>query len=346
PYLRKAPYHFGWDWGPMLPTAGIWRPIRLEAYSARLDDLRIGQQHDAGAVTLQVAATVLGDSAAAVEVRVTAPDGQVFSSEGALHAGRAQVALPLENPELWWPNGLGAQPLYAVEVRLIDGAGEVCDSALRRVGLRTLALQQEPDAWGTGFVFVVNGVPIFAKGANWIPADSFPSRVSSEHYAHLLTSAAAAHMNMIRVWGGGIYEDERFYDLCDTLGLLVWQDFLFSCSVYPFTDSDFLANVAAEVAENVARLRHRPSLALWCGNNELEAGWAHWGWDTPERADLKAADITFFYDTLRAQVTELDPATPYWPGSPSSNQAHLRPQDEGLGDAHRWEVWHELRPFS
>jgi beta-mannosidase len=352
PYLRKAPYHFGWDWGPMLPTAGIWRPIFLEAYSARLDDLQIVQHHQAGAVSLTVRAAVDGTtpagagSAAAVEVRVTAPDGQVFSGEGVLAQGAAAVVLPLEQPELWWPNGMGGQPLYAVEVRLIDGAGEVLDSAVRRVGLRTIELRQEPDRWGSGFVFAVNGVPFFAKGANWIPADSFPARVSDALYAHLLTSAAAAHMNMIRVWGGGFYEDERFYTLCDELGLLVWQDFMFSCSVYPFVDPAFLETVAAEVMDNVRRLRHRPCMALWCGNNELEAGWTHWGWATAERRDLQEADKEFFYSTLRRQVQELDPSTPYWPGSPSSNLPHTLPQSDATGDTHRWEVWHELRPFS
>jgi beta-mannosidase len=153
-------------------------------------------------------------------------------------------------------------------------------------------------------------------------------------------------MNMIRVWGGGLYEDERFYDLCDELGLLVWQDFIFSCSVYPFTDDGFVAGVAAEVEDNVRRLRHRACLALWCGNNELEAGWSHWGWSTPDRADLEEADKEFFYATLREQVERLDGATPYWPGSPSSNMPHSLPQSEAVGDTHRWEVWHELRPLS
>lgn len=346
PYLRKAPYHFGWDWGPMLPTAGIWRPIALEGYTARLDDVYISQGHS-GEVTLQIGAGVTGETpaAATVEVRVTAPDGEILSGEEDLMFGHASVMLRILMPDLWWPNGLGAQPLYTVEVRLTDNAGETLDSATRRIGLRTIELRQTPDRWGSGFVFVVNGEPVFAKGANWIPADSFPSRLRDEQYAHLLGSAAAAHMNMIRVWGGGIYEDERFYTLCDELGLLVWHDFMFSCSVYPFTDPDFVENVAAEVDDNVRRLRHRPCLALWCGNNELEAGWSHWGWSTPERADLEQADIDFFYGTLRAQVAALDPDTPYWPGSPSSNLPHTLPQSEATGDAHRWEVWHELRPF-
>ncbi len=353
PYLRKAPYHFGWDWGPMLPTCGIWRPLSLEGYAARLDDVQIGQQHSndgqgGGAVTLSVAARATGGSseAVAVELRVTAPDGRLFSAEGALVEGAASVQLAVAHPELWWPNGLGAQPLYTVELRLIDSAGEVLDESVRRVGLRTLELRQHPDRWGSSFTFAVNGVPFFAKGANWIPADSFPSRITNEQYAHLLTSSATAHMNMIRIWGGGIYEDERFYDLCDALGLLIWHDFMFSCSVYPFTDPAFVANVSDEVEDNVRRLRHRPCMALWCGNNELEAGWSHWGWSIPERTDLQEADKRFFYATLRELVTKLDPATPYWPGSPSSNMPHTLPQSEATGDAHRWEVWHELRPLS
>ena len=222
----------------------------------------------------------------------------------------------------------------------------VLDSRRCQVGLRTLELRRDDDEWGQSFTFVVNGVPLFAKGGNWIPADSFPTRLTEARLEHLLSSAAAAHQNMVRVWGGGFYEDERFYDLCDRYGILVWQDFIFSCSVYPLHDPEFLDNLRAEVRDNVRRLRHRACLALWCGNNEMEEGWVHWGWDKPEHQDLKEAFERFFYHTLPAWVAEDDSDHAYWPSSPSSGVPFQNPRGNERGDAHYWEVWHGLKPFT
>jgi len=255
-----------------------------------------------------------------------------------------QVVLP--EAQLWWPNGYGDQPLYQVEVTLMASGGRKLDQKIYQLGLRTVELQQEPDEWGQSFTFVVNGVPIFAKGSDWIPADSFPTRLSDKHLEHLIRSAAETHQNMLRVWGGGFYEEERFYDLCDKYGLLVWQDCVFACSIYPLHDPIFLENVHQEVVQNVRRLRHRASLALWCGNNEMEQGWESWHWDRPEFADLKAAYDTFFHEQLPEWIKQEDPDNAYWPSSPSSNTPFKDVNSQRQGDTHYWDVWHGRKPFT
>lgn len=350
PHLRKAPCQFGWDWGPQLPPIGIWKDIRLEAYAtARLADVHLRQRHGNGAVAVEVMAQVEMLEAAAgplmVAVTVTAPDGRVMAAATPVADDRAHLVIPIENPQLWWPNGYGPQPLYQTRVEL-RRADVVLDRREYRLGLRTIELRQEPDAWGRSFTFVVNGVPIFAKGANWIPADSFPTRLTEARLESLIRAAAQTHQNMLRVWGGGFYEDDRFYDLCDRYGILVWQDFIFSCSTYPLDDPEFLENVRAEVVENIRRLRHRASLALWCGNNEMEQGWVEWGWDRPERQDLKAAYDRFFHQLLPAWCAAEDPDRAYWPSSPSSGTPFQNPNGQEQGDAHYWEVWHGRKPFT
>jgi len=349
PYLRKAPCQFGWDWGPRLPPVGVWRDIRLEGYSAaRLDDVHLRQRHAAGHVTVSAAVTVerwrQGDLRAVL--RITDPDGQVQESEAVLKddATGGRLEIEVESPQLWWPNGYGPQPLYQVQVALYEG-GSMCDRRCFRLGLRTLELRQEPDEFGASFTFVVNGVPIFAKGANWIPPDSLPTRVGDEHLEYLVRSAADAHMNMLRVWGGGFYEGERFYDLCDRYGILVWQDFIFSCSTYP-TDDAFFENVRIEAMENVRRLRHRASLALWCGNNEMEWGWIQWGWDKPDQVHLKEAYERMFHHLLPQICAVEDPDHRYWPSSPSSGTPFRDPNGQERGDSHYWGVWHEHEPFT
>jgi beta-mannosidase len=343
-HIRKANCHFGWDWGPMLPAIGIWRDIRLEAFSqARLIDVQVRQQHDYDRVSVSAEAAIeqWGDAPLSVALRLTAPDG----STHAVDAGPGQIlALPVEHPQLWWPNGYGAQPLYQIEVELRQ-ADQVLDRRAYAIGLRTIELRQQFDRWGQSFTFVVNGVPIFAKGANWIPSDSFPTRITRAQLEFLIASAAQANHNMLRVWGGGYYEDEAFYDLCDRYGLLVWQDFMYACAGYPFTDEDFLANVKIESEQVVQRLRHHACLALWCGNNEMESGWVSWNWDTPANADLKAADQEFFYGALPALIAAHDPDRPYWPSSPSSGLPHEDPNSNSVGDNHLWEVWHGLKPL-
>jgi beta-mannosidase len=351
PHLRKAPCQFGWDWGPQLPPIGVWKDIRLEGHSkARLADVHLRQEHAGETVTLEVRAGIQrwNEAPLAVGMRVTSPGGEVLEKPAAVSAqGEALIKLPIPHPALWWPNGYGAQPLYRVEVTLEQGqTTEVLDRRTYQVGLRTIELRQQEDPWGRSFVFVVNGVPIFVKGSNWIPADSFPTRLTEASLEGLIRAAAETHQNMLRVWGGGFYEDERFYDLCDRYGILVWQEFIFSCSIYPLDDPAFLENVRAEVVENVRRLRHRASLALWCGNNEMEWGWVDWNWKRPELQELKAAYDRFFHHTLPDWVRAEDPDHSYWPSSPSSNTPFQDPNGQRQGDAHYWDVWHGRKPFS
>ena len=353
PYLRKAPCQFGWDWGPQLPPIGIWKDIRLEGYrEAHLKDVHLQQKHSGGDVTLQVHISIeRGEPASQIaQVHVTTPGGEQLERKAALGSGgEVIVTVPIPHPQLWWPNGYGHQPLYQVEISIMrDDASnrEYLDRRSYQVGLRTLELRQAEDQWGRSFVFVVNGVPIFAKGSNWIPADSFPTRITDQYLEGLIRSSAETHQNMLRVWGGGFYEEERFYDLCDRYGILVWQEFIFSCSIYPLDDPAFLENVRQEVVENVRRLRHRASLALWCGNNEMEWGWVGWNWDLPELHDLKAVYDQFFHHTLRDWCLEEDPDHSYWPSSPSSDTPFIDPNGQRQGDCHYWDVWHGRKPFS
>jgi beta-mannosidase len=356
PHLRKAPCQFGWDWGPQLPPIGIWKEIRLEGQSvASLEDVHLRQYHGEGQVVLEARATVerWQDAPLALALRVTSPSGEICEAACPVSGVDQAVQVTILHPQLWWPNGYpagshdagGAQPLYGVSVK-IESGNEVCDSRSYRMGLRTIELCRREDEWGESFTFVVNGVPIFCKGSNWIPADSFPTRIGDDDLEHLIRSAAETHQNMLRVWGGGFYEEERFYDLCDRYGILVWQDFIFSCSVYPLEDEAFLADVRAEVVENVRRLRHRASLALWCGNNEMEVGWVYWGWDRPEQQDLKEAYDRFFHHLLPEWCAAEDPDHAYWPSSPSSGIPFQDPDGQERGDAHYWDVWHGRRPFT
>ena len=225
---------------------------------------------------------------------------------------------------------------------------QALDSRPYQIGFRTLELSRQPDEWGESFTFVVNGVPVFAKGADWIPADSFPTRISDEFLEHLIRSSAEAHMNMLRVWGGGFFEEERFYDLCDQYGILIWQDFIFACGIYP-DDEEFFQNVQEEAVQNVRRLRHRSSLALWCGNNEMEQGWVEWGWNKPDNADnqrLKMAYDRMFHHLLPDIVAGEDPDHPYWPSSASSGIPFSEPSSQQRGDCHYWDVWHGRKPFT
>ncbi|MHB8806845.1 MAG: glycoside hydrolase family 2 protein, partial [Anaerolineaceae bacterium] len=292
PYLRKAPCQFGWDWGPQLPPIGIWKDIRLEGYAgARIEEVHLRQYHAEDKVTVEARIIIQNwdEVPCLASVHIIAPDGKIFESNGTI-TGEKVCTLQVEvlNPQLWWPNGYGSQPLYRVSIELHQSS-LLLDQREYQLGLRTIELRQQPDEWGRSFTFVVNGQPIFAKGSNWIPADSFPTRISGANLEKLIHAAADTHQNMLRVWGGGFYEDERFYDLCDRFGILVWQEFIFSCSVYPLDDAEFVENIRVEVVENIRRLRHRASLALWCGNNEMEWGWVDWGWKAPEYQDMKVA---------------------------------------------------------
>lgn len=346
-WVRKEQCNFGWDWGPKLVTCGIWRDIALLGFSqARLDDVHIQQTHHGGGVRLdcRVKAEVVHADSLSVNVAVSYSGEAVGEATIPLGDGQGDAEIEIFNPQLWWPRDLGAQPLYDVRITLSDEAGTVLDSAERRIGLRTLRLVRQPDEWGESFHFEANGVPFFAKGANWIPADVFQNRVTPTQYCMLLEAAAAVHMNMMRVWGGGIYEQDEFYDLCDELGICVWQDFMFGCATYPVFDDAFLASVEVEAAQNVRRLRHHACLALWCGNNELEQGLVGDEWtDTT----MSWADYSRLYDQRLADlVALLDPQTDYWPGSPHSPLGNrLDWNNPRWGDAHIWNVWHELEPF-
>jgi beta-mannosidase len=365
PHLRKASCHWGWDWGPRLPPIGVWREIRLEGFAARLTDVHLRQKHEGGAVTLSAeikaeAPYDLDDEVTAT-LTVTSPAGQRLTAEYKLlylWAGEphfADLEVEITDPQLWWPNGNprpglpagAAQPLYDVQITLSRDKA-VLDRRSYMVGLRTVELRQEPDAWGREFVFYVNGVRLFAKGANWIPADSFPTRVAPVQLEALIKSAADANMNMLRVWGGGFYPDDAFYDLCDRYGMLVWQDFIFACGIYP-VDAGFVENVRVEVRENVRRLRHHASLALWCGNNEMEQGWCDWGWNQPGdpvNQRLKAGYDRMYHHLMPEWLALEDPDRPYWPSSASSDAPFQDPNGQAQGDCHYWDVWHKREPFT
>lgn len=339
PYLRKAHCMFGWDWGPHLPDAGIWRDIELiGAETARLRDVYIGQRHEPGRVVLNVVPHVerITDGAVKISVAVTAPDGEMFTAEG------ENCALAIEHPRLWWPAGYGEQPLYTAEVTLSDENG-VVDTWKRRIGLRTMTVRREKDEWGESFCHCVNGLDVFAMGADYIPEDNLLPRVNRERTRRLLEDARAANMNTIRVWGGGYYPEDYFYDLCDELGILVWQDFMFACAAYDLTEA-FEENVCAEFRDNIRRLRHHASLALWCGNNEIESFVPLEIWT---KAKKEIADYIKLYEYILPKlVKEEDPDAFYWPSSPSSGGSFDMPWDENRGDCHYWDVWHGLKPFT
>jgi beta-mannosidase len=311
--------------------------------------VHIRQQHKDGKVRIGVRAQVeaWAEEPLQVQAILISPDGVRSESACLVDGKSAAIEMAVANPRLWWPRGMGAQDLYRLEIILLSGMATL-DQRAYSLGLRTIALSREPDAWGESFTFVVNGVPLFAKGADWIPADSFTTRVTDARMRSLLQSAADAHMNMLRVWGGGTYGEERFYDLCDRLGILVWQDFIFACGIYPDDDA-FAENVRLEAVENIRRLRHRASLALWCGNNEMEQGWAEWRWNKPDDPDnqrLKAGYDRMFHHMLPAIVAAEDPDRPYWPSSASSGEAFVDPNGQQRGDMHYWGVWHARQPFS
>ncbi|WP_342664397.1 beta-mannosidase [Alicyclobacillus herbarius] len=344
PHLRKGHYMFGWDWGPKIPDLGIWRDIYIRGYeTGRIEDVRIDQHHRAGQVTLDVHVDVevWQDAALDLVVEVTAPDGQVQSVRRVAGVG-GLVTVEIENPKLWWPNGYGEQPLYDVQVRLEQG-GQTRDERNLRIGLRTIRLVRESDAWGESFLFEVNGLRIFACGANYIPEDNLLSRRSLEKTRRLLEDCVAANFNFIRVWGGGLYPEDYFYDLCDELGLVVWQDFMFACGVYRLTP-EFEANIRQEAIDNLRRLRHHASLGLLCGNNEMEVAWVEWQF--PKSDDLRQDYLRMFEQVLAEVARAEAPQVDYWPASPSSGGGFDNPNDENRGDVHYWDVWHGLKPFT
>ncbi|MCS4280304.1 beta-mannosidase [Stenotrophomonas rhizophila] len=353
-FVRKPGYHFGWDWGPRYVTAGIWRPVKLESWDAqRLTAMAVQTRSlDAAKADLEIAVEVESAAvgSATVRIEVLDPDGRRVARidrKAMLQAGDNRVAVPvaLHQPRRWWPAGQGEQARYTVRATLApDTSGAT--HIEQRTGLRTVELRREVDRnGGQGFAFVINGVPIFAKGANVIPFDMFPARVDAARIRRELTAARDANMNMLRNWGGGYYEDDVFFDIADELGLLVWQDFMFGGGMQPGYDPAFRANVVHEARDNVRRLRHHPSVVLWCGNNEEETAWKDWG----HGRDLTAADPAFaakvwqgyvelFGNDLRQVVAEEGLGVPYWSSSPS-NDLDEKANDSTRGDKHYWQVW-------
>jgi beta-mannosidase len=348
-WVRKEQCNYGWDWGPCLLTCGIWRPVKLFAGKAlKFKDVSIGQKHlKDGSVTLDIKTELTGGGpavSAGASVTVSLGQNTVVKGNIAFIDGLGNIRLNIPKPELWWPNGMGSQPLYTVVINLVSKEGTLLDNVTKRIGLRTLHIQRKPDKWGESFQFAVNDVPFFAKGACWIPADTFAPHLKPEDYRDLIQSSADANMNMLRVWGGGFYEDDIFYDLCDELGICIWQDFMFACATYPAFDSSFMDNVRAEAEDNVLRLRHHPSIALWCGNNEMEQGWVGDEWNDRQ---MSWADYGKIFDKLLPEITaELDPERDYWPCSPHSPLGDRNDfNNPQWGDAHLWDVWHGKKPF-
>jgi len=352
-YIRKAAYEYGWDWGPRFVTSGIWRAVRLEAWDkVRIADFVI-RQRDVSKDVAHADAEVEVEAATAGSARVTVQ----FSDNGKpvtlttvanLHAGRNVIDLPLEirQPKLWYPAGYGDQPLYEFTAQVSTGV-QPADQRKVKAGLRSIVLHRELDKWGRSFDLIVNGIPVFAKGADVIPFDSFPNRVTTANYRRILESARDANMNMIRHWGGGYYETDEFYSICDELGIMVWQDFMFGNDWQPGTYA-FKLNIEAEAEDQVRRLRNHPSIVVWCGNNETESAF-DWAPRPTLPADVRLLIwqdyLTEFSGILPRVVARLDSETPYWPSSPSADYEALSPVYQS-GDAHVWDVWHGRVPFS
>lgn len=369
-YIRKAHSMFGWDWGPQLPDMGIWRDIYIEyTQGARFCDIEFHQEHMENKVRLKAAAEIVLPEAQSFQekgaerlwtgyktfengVRAEAvlktPDGETAAEavyDSMPEAVKIEFVFDIERPLLWWPNGLGAHPLYTVGLKLYGTDGELLDERSFKIGLRTLKVSTEKDEWGSEFAFVVNGVKVFTMGADYIPEDCIYSRISKEKIKNLIQTAVRSNFNCLRVWGGGYYPSDDFYNLCDENGLIVWQDLMYACNIYDL-DESFEENIIAETEDNVRRLRHHACLGLWCGNNEMEMGWIDWEDVRCHSGRLKADYIKQFEYILPKAVGKADKETFYWPSSPSSGGGFERPNDENHGDTHYWDVWHGQKPFS
>ncbi|EFC95890.1 glycoside hydrolase, family 2 [Hungatella hathewayi DSM 13479] len=345
PLLRKSHCSFGWDWGPRLPDAGLFRAVSLVGVEqAEIRDVWIRQIHREGAVSLScdIAVESVCDTVCTCELKVTGPKGDTSVSQLQRKNDGFFGGIVIDNPELWWPNGYGSQPLYRVEA-VLKANGEIQDIQSRMVGLRTMKVNTGADEYGSRFAHEVNGVEIFAMGADYIPEDCIRGRVNRERTRTLLEHCRDCNFNVIRVWGGGYYPDDFFYDLCDELGLIVWQDFMFACAVYPLTP-EFEANVTAEIRDNVRRIRHHACLGLWCGNNEMEMFLADNQW---VRKPLQKTEYLIMNERIIPELLrQYDPDTFYWPSSPSSGGDFDSPNDPDRGDVHYWEVWHGGLPFT
>jgi len=350
-YTRKAGYHFGWDWGPRLVTSGIWRPVTLNAWDkANIENLQIIQNSvEEEKAMFTAVLEIETEKRVKATVSIRNDENVLANKDIQLKKGlkKYSVDFEIEKPKLWWSNGLGEPHLYNITSELEIKGRKVEEK--NRIGIRTLELVREKDNEGTSFYFKLNGHPVFMKGANYIPNDVFLPRVTKEEYKNVVETAKNSNSNMLRVWGGGVYEEDIFYDLCDENGILVWQDFMFACAMFPGNE-DFLANVRHEAIDNIKRLRNHPCIALWCGNNEILAAWKGWGWEKAERSkseenadEIWQAYVDIFHETLPEVVDEYDPQRSYWGSSPSSGMSV--PADLVNGDEHYWGVWWGKEPF-
>ncbi|MDX2190080.1 MAG: glycoside hydrolase family 2 protein [Bacteroidota bacterium] len=346
-FTRKAPYHYGWDWGPRIVTCGVWRPIYLRGWTtARIEDTHFELQKLFSHKAEYVAEVMIeSEKKEIVYVEVAIGEERKTLNKVRLKRGKNKVKVnfPITNPRLWWPNGFGEQHLYDVTVNLIHN-DDVISRKTKKIGVRTIELVQKPDSVGKSFKFRVNGEDIFIKGSNYIPSDNLLSRVTKERYEKVIKAAVDANMNMLRVWGGAIYENDEFYDMCDEHGLLVWQDFMFACAMSP-GDSAHLLNLKKEFEYNISRLREHPSLALWCGNNENMVAW--YGWELQKKFNLTKADsadlmktyMKIFYKLIPEAIHKFDSTRAYWPSSPSSGFNYNELPNLTSGDSHDWWIW-------
>lgn len=348
-WLRKMPCSFGWDWGPMAPTCGIYRDIYIQAFSkGKINDADIRQQHnDDGSVTLKInisSKCYEENMQLSVSAKLWNDDSDTEVTVSAKANENTEVVLNIPNAKKWWPNGLGEHSLYTISIKLNSDNGSAVDCWERRIGLRTIELIREKDQWGESFQFRINGKDFFAMGANWIPADVIIPRITREKYHKLIKAAADANMNFLRAWGGGLYEQEDFYNECDEQGIMVWQDFMFACSTYPTFDDEFMANVKAEFYDVLPRLRNHPCIAILSGNNELEQGLVDYEWNDKS---MSWEDYKKLFDTLLPETcSKLMPEVPYWPGSPHTPCGdRMDPNNAESGDAHCWTVWFGGQPF-
>ena len=340
-FTRKAQFQYGWDWGPKLNTSGIWRPIKLTAWNDyKIENINIIQNtltDSIASLIVEIADSNFSKDVLNYEVYIN--DTLQFQKPE-----KPEIPITIKNPKRWWPHNLGEPYLYDIKVVVRNGK-TILDSVLVKKGLRTIDLITEKDSIGESFYFKVNDVPVYAKGANYIPQNSMQNQVTNAHYEKLLNDVVDANMNMLRVWGGGIYENDIFYDLCDEKGILVWQDFMFACAMYP-GDQAFLENVQEEATQNVKRLRNHASIALWCGNNENAEGWNRWGWQA-DRSEHEKEEIWSYYlkvfDSILPNTVDKLTDTDYWESSPKYGRGN--PKYKFEGDAHDWWIWHDAYPF-
>lgn len=345
-FTRKAQFQYGWDWGPKLNTSGIWRPITLTVWNDyKIKNIFVKQKSlNANKAELEIQLEEFKELNAPLTYNVYVNDSLQKSFSEVPNKSNAFLPFEIRNPKLWWPHNLGAPNLYEISI-VVQNGQTILDSISTKIGLRTVELITKKDSIGEAFYFKVNGLPVYAKGANYIPQHSFQNKVSFFNYNQLLDDVVQANMNMLRVWGGGIYEEDEFYELCDEKGIMVWQDFMFACAMYS-GDETFLENVQQEASQNVKRLRNHPSLVLWCGNNESSEGWHRWGWQE-NRSDSEKHQIWGNYlklfDSILPNIVKKFSDTPYWETSPKFGRGN--PKYQTYGDAHDWWVWHDGYPF-